>query len=159
MFPAGFLRVYRESRLLRALEFLFLPLELLVALGGGIVCVSVPVAVLAGVQEVGALEALATMAVAGVFAWWGVSTSYRLVVDLLRRPTEFDCTLDDVVMTKERAAKGGLRDVLVLQAGARSFRVSGPPRTLFGSLHKGDSVRVLETRGSRTVREIWVLRR
>lgn len=64
MFPAGFVRVYRESRLLRALEFLFLPLELLVALGGGIVFVSVPVAVLAGVQEVGALEALATMAVA-----------------------------------------------------------------------------------------------
>lgn len=157
MSSAGFVRVSRESRLLRALEFLFLPLELLVALGGGIVFVSVP-----GVQEVGALEALealGTMAVGGVFAWWGGSTSYRLLVDLLRRPAEFDGTLDDVVMTKERAAKGGWRELLVLQTGARSFRVSGPPKALFGSLNKGDSVRVLETRGSRTVREIWVLRR
>lgn len=126
MSSAGFERVFRESRLGLALEVLFLPIELLIALGGGAVFVSVPIALLGGGQGVGGLEALGTMAVAGVFAWWCGSTSYRQLVDLLRAPTEFEATLDDVTKTKERTAKGSWREVVVLHAGARSVRVTQP---------------------------------
>lgn len=141
-----------------ALELLFLPLELLIGLSGAAVFVSVPVAVLAGVQGVGTLEALGTMAVAGVFAWWGGSTASRQVVDLFRGATLFEGRVDDVVMTKERSGKGGLRDVLVLHLQGRAFRVTNPPVVLSRNVHRGVTARVLELPGSRTVREIWVLR-
>ncbi len=159
MAPGGtFERVYRHSRLLLALEFIFLPMEMTFALGGALVFVSAPLVALLGVQQLSWSEVLLTMAGAGAFAWWGGSTSYRLLVDLFRGAKAFEGRVDDVVTTMERSAKGGKHPVLVFHVGGHSFRVSNPLQVLSSAVLLGVRVRVLEAPGSRTVREVWVLR-
>ena len=135
-----------------------LPLELTFALGGALVFVSAPLVVLLGVQQLSWPEVLMTMAVAGAFAWWGGSTSYRLLADALRGAQTFEGRVDDVVETTERSAKGGRSPVLVIHVAGHSFRVSHPSQQLSRAVLRGVQVRVLEAPASRTVREVWVLR-
>lgn len=151
-------RVYRQSRFWLALELVFLPMELTFALGGAIVFVSAPLVALLGAQQLSWSEVLLTMAGGGAFAWWGGSTSYRLLVDVFRGAKAFEGRVDDVVTTMERSAKGGSYPVLVFHVAGHSFRVSRPPQVLSSAVLRGVRVRVLEAPGSRTVRDVWVLR-
>lgn len=153
-----FERVYRDSRLVRVLEFIYLPMELAIGLGGALVFVSAPLVVLLGVEKLGWLEVSMTMVVAGAFAWWGGSTSYRLGVDLLRGTRAFEGKVHDVASTTRRSGKGGTYPVVVFHVAGHAFQVDRPPTALSSALHLGGQVRVLETQGSRTVREVWVLR-
>ena len=153
-----FERVYRASRFLLVLEFIYLPMERTFALGGAIVFVSAPLVVLLDVQQLSWPEVLLTMAGAGVFAWWGGSTSYRQLADLFRGAKAFEGRVDDVVTTTERSGKGGSYPVLVFQVAGHSFRVSHPRQELSSAVLCGVRARVLEAPGTRTVREVWVLR-
>lgn len=152
-----FEQVYRESFLVRLLEYAFLPMEMGIALTGAVLFVGVPVSFFAGaLQQAGWVESLGTMAIGAAFAWWGGSTSAALWVNLIRGAKVFELKVDDVQVTKERSAKGGTHDVWVLHGAGCSFRVSVPPAELRSAVHRGQTVRVLEWPGTKTVREVWV---
>ena len=154
----SFERVYRASRFLLVLEFIYLPMEMTFALGGAIVFVSAPLVVLLDVQQLSWPEVLLTMAGAGVFAWWGGSTTYRQLADLFRGAKAFEGRVADVVTTTERSGKGGSYPVLVVQVAGHSVRVNHPRQALSSAVLCGVRVRVLEAPGTNTVREVWVLR-
>ncbi|MCU0699303.1 MAG: hypothetical protein MUC96_22585 [Myxococcaceae bacterium] len=153
----GFELVYREGHFGRLFDALSLPFELGIMALGGLTFV----ATLAGLVQAQQLpdggEALLLLG-AGALAWWGGSTSYQVLGDVLRTPLLHEARAAEVRMTKVRGLRGGLMDAWVLVAGGHRFEVMQPPRRLRTAIRPGQRVRVVQRRGSGAVHEVWVRR-
>jgi len=150
----GFERVYRESIFFRLLLFVGIPFEMGVFLLGALVLVSVPIMLFAGETPVAWTEALGTVAAAATFTWWGGSASYALWVDLLRGVKTFEGKVDEVDW-RSRGLWDFPRYWVVTVAG-RSFWMRVPPPELRVAVRPGVEVRILEAKGTGTIREVWV---
>lgn len=154
----GFETVYRQGRLWRVVHYLDLPFELGVATLGGLLLVALIVGLVTGEAELREWTTLVPWILgAGLFTWWGGSSTVRLVIDLVRGVRTHEVRADSVETGRGKWWQPPTI-YWTLKAGERAWSVRLPPPELKRGVSVGDHVRIRAHAGTNVVVEVAVRR-